>query len=188
MLAGPLVQDAFRTARLPSGLSNPIEGERDELRRAEGLFRRSLAADPARAETHVRLGRVLGLLGRHADAVKELSAAAGDEPLVEYYRALFLGRELDATGAGEQARRSYHRAAELFPRAQAPYIALSEAAMRTGDRVTARSAMQVVWQLSAGSPEDDDPLWEYHFAAGRSGQALLDTINVMFPANGAVPR
>ena len=106
-LAGPLVQDGFRTARLPTGLSYPVESERDELRLAETLFRRSLDVDPARAETHVRLGRVLGLLDRHADAVKELRAAADAEPLVEYYRALFLGRELDATGALEQARASY---------------------------------------------------------------------------------
>jgi tetratricopeptide (TPR) repeat protein len=188
MLAGPLVQDGFRTARLPAGVSNPVEGERDELRLAEGLFRRSLQADPTRAETHLRLGRVLGLLGRHEDAVKELRAAAGPEPLVEYYRALFLGRELDATGAPEQARTSYTRAAELVPRAQSPHIALSEAAMRTGDRATAQSAMQAVWQLSAASPEGEDPLWNYHLAAGRSGQGFLDAINVMFPTNGVPTR
>ena len=188
MLAGPLVQASLRAARLPSGVPNPVEGERDELRVAETRFRHSLAADPARAETHMRLGRVLGLFGRHAEATKELLAAAGDEPLVEYYRALFLGRELDATGAAEQARASYNRAAELFPRAQAPYIALSEAAMRAGDRAAAQSAMQVVWELSAASPDGEDPLWTYHFAAGRSGQALLDAINVMFSANGPVER
>jgi tetratricopeptide (TPR) repeat protein len=187
-LAGPLVQDGLRTARLPTGLSYPVEGERDELRLAEGLFRRSLEADPTRVEAHLRLGRVLGLLGRHEDAVTELRAAAGPEPLVEYYRALFLGRALDATGAVEQARASYHRAAELFPRAQSPYIALSEAAMRAGDRATAQLAMQSVWELSDASPEGDDPLWNYHVTAGRSGQGLLDAITVTFPANGVVAR
>jgi tetratricopeptide (TPR) repeat protein len=187
-LAGPFVQDGLRTARLPTWLSYPVAGEHGELLLAEALFRRSLKADPARAETHLRLGRVLGLLGRHREAVKELLAAAGAEPLVEYYRALFLGRELDATGAVEQARASYNRATELFPRAQSPYIALSEAAMRTGDHVTAQSAMQAVWRLSAVSPEGEDPLWNYHVAAGRSGQELLDAINVMFPAYGALAR
>src|SRR5688500_19042348 len=187
ILAAPRIQDGLRTARLPSGLSYAVDSDRSELRRAEALFRRSLSADPTMAETHLRLGRVLGLLGRPAEAAKELRLAVpGDrEPMLRYYRELFLGRELDALGDHAQARASYERAAVLYPLAQSPHIGLSEVAMRTGDRVSAQAAMQIVWRPSASTQEPDDPLRQYHYIAGRHGNALLTALNGTFRMDGS---
>jgi tetratricopeptide (TPR) repeat protein len=184
MLAAPRIQDGLRTAQLPSGLSYAVDSDRDELRRAEALFRRSLTADPTVVETHLRLGRVLGLLGRPADAAKELKIAASGarEPLLRYYSELFLGRELDALGERGQARASYERAAALYPLAQSPHIGLSELAMRAGESTVARAAIQRVWQLR----EPDDPLWVYHYIAGRHGKGWLTAINAMFAVAGAL--
>jgi tetratricopeptide (TPR) repeat protein len=186
-LAAPRIQDGVRTAVLPSGVFYKVDSERTELRRAEDLFRRSLAADAGSAETHLRLGRVLGLLDRPADAVPELriAAAGARERVLRYYSELFLGRELDAIGERAQARESYARAAELFPLAQSPHIRLSEVAMRSGDRAAAVSAMQKVWQLSADPGPGDDPLWDYHPFAGRDGGAWLTTLNATFSLAGA---
>jgi tetratricopeptide (TPR) repeat protein len=184
-LAGPRIQDGLRTARLPTGMSYNVGSDRDELRRAESFYRRSLAADDSNGETHLRLGRVLGLLGRPADAVTELRVglASVRERLLRYYGELFLGRELDALGNRDQARGAYERASALYPLAQSPYIGLSELAMRAGDRRRAQSAMETVWRLSPEASGGGDPLWDYHLAAGRDGERLLSDVNAMFPVS-----
>jgi tetratricopeptide (TPR) repeat protein len=185
-LAGARVQDGVRTARLPSGLSYDIDSDRTELRRAEGLLRRSLAVDPDRVEARIRLGRVLGLLGRSEDAARELRAALrrAPEPLLEYFAALFLGREADTLGHRDEARRSYERAAALFPRAQSPRLALSELAMHHGDASVATAALDSMWRLSSVG-QGEDPWWDYLPLAGRGGEASLDALNGKFPVPAA---
>jgi hypothetical protein len=189
-LAGPRIQDGLRTARLPTGTSYRVDSERDELRRAEGFFRRSLAVDATRVETHLRLGRVLGRLGRSDDAIKELriALAGAREPRLRYYGELFVGRELDALGERESARGAYVRAAALYPLAQSPRVGVSELAMRAGDRAGAQSAMQAVWRLAAVSQAVEDPLWTYDSAAGRNGERLLNDVSAMFPVGETVTR
>lgn len=189
-LAAPRIQDGLRTARLPTGVSYDVDSERDELRRAEGFFRRSLAVDQAKVETHLRLGRVFGLLGRPTDAVKELriAPAGARERRLRYYGELFLGRELDALGERDAARGAYVRAAALYPLAQSPHIGLSELAMRAGDRAGAQSAIQAVWRLATISQDIEDPLWNYDSAAGRNGERLLNDVGAMLAVGEAAPR
>jgi tetratricopeptide (TPR) repeat protein len=181
-LAAPRIQDAVRTARLPTGMSYAVGSERDELREAERFFRRSLLADPARVETRVRLGRVLGLSGRPADAARELRAAAASarEPIMQYFASLFLGREADALGDLQEARAAYERAMTLYPGAQSPRVAFSELLARRGQHAAALATLDAVWRLPPNRDDREDPMWAYYELAGREGEALMAGVNAVF--------
>ena len=102
--AEPRIQNALpepsqimrRTSRdLTSTAPPPPIGAADvELDRAEGWFRKALAQDRNFTEARIRLGYVLGRLGRHADAATELQRALTQDPpgLLRYYAQLLLGR------------------------------------------------------------------------------------------------
>ena len=66
--AGAPIQTAVRSAVLPTGVTLDVGSDRVELREAEGLFRRALEIKPDYAEARLRYGRVLGGLGKHAEA------------------------------------------------------------------------------------------------------------------------
>jgi tetratricopeptide (TPR) repeat protein len=181
--AAPSIQAATRTVTLPPGLTVGVGSDRAELRLAEGFFKRALAKQPDMGETHLRLGRVLGLEGRHADAAAEIRQAMsllGETPL-RYYGELFLGAEEEALGRVDAARDAFDRAAALFPSAQSPLIALSELAKRRGDRAGALAAIQRLFALPpAGREGRDDPWWSYHTAQARDADALLDALQRPF--------
>jgi tetratricopeptide (TPR) repeat protein len=190
--AMPRIQSAVRSAVLPTGFSFGLGSEKSELRQAEGSFKRALAARPDFAEAHLRLGRVLTLLGQPAAAVTELrvALAASDEPLLLYYGELFLGAAEESLAQYEPARASYERAAERYPTAQSPLLALSELARRQGDRAGALRANDRLFALPP-EPDRDDPWWSYHLAAGarcrRAARAVVETISTIARA-GADPR
>jgi tetratricopeptide (TPR) repeat protein len=177
--ATPYIQGAVRSAVLPAGFSFGVGSDRSELRKAEGLFRRALAARPAFAEAHLRLGRVLMLLGQPTAAAAELREALAtttDDSLLPYYGHLFLGAAEEALARFGDARAAYERAAALYPAAQSPLLALSELARRQGDRRGALAAMDRVFALPHGDSELDDPWWKYHVAQGRHAQTLLEDL------------
>ena len=179
--AAPHIQSAMRSAVFPSGMTSDVGSDRVELRLAEAFFRRALAANPL-PEAHLRLGRVLSLLERHADArvmLKQAIAGTGD-PLLLYYGELFLGRAEEALANPDAARTSYMRAAELYPRAQSPRLALSQLARRSGDRAGALSAIAPVFSMPADEATRDDPWWSYHVAQGRNAGDLLDALRKPF--------
>ena len=173
--ASPHIQSAVRSAVVPTGFSFGLASDRGELRKAEGLFRRAVAARPMFAEAHLRLGRVLTMLGQPAPAAAELRTAIGstDDVLLLYYGHLFLGAAEEALRHFDDARAAYERAAELYPAAQSPLLALSELARRQGDRRGALAAMDRVFALPRTDSEHDDPWWAYHIAQGRDADALL---------------
>lgn len=180
-LAGARTQAAVGSVDL-RGLDFPIQSERDELRLAEASLRRSLMVMPNLAEARIRLGRVIGLQGRPAEAVKELRAAvsATKVPMLLYHGELFLGRELEMLKQFDAARDAYERAAALYPYASSPKIALSQLASRTGNRALALASMHEA--LEADSSDDhEDPRWAYHLQAGRFTQPLLDEMIEAFP-------
>src|SRR5439155_24896510 len=96
--AAPDVQSAFQSAVIPTGVQMDVGSIRSELRQAETFFRRALAANRAMPEAHLRLGRVLSLLERQADAILELreAMASTEEVLLQYYAQLFLGAAEEA--------------------------------------------------------------------------------------------
>lgn len=181
--ASGAIQAAARSVVLPTGLTVGVGSDRAELRQAEGFFRRALTLRPEMGEAHLRLGRVLAELGRHADAAAELGQALalvkGDE--LRYYAELFAGAEEEALGRSGAARDAYARAAALFPLAQSPLLATSELATRRGDRAAAQAAIRKVFELRAALDRGrDDPWWRYHVAQARNVDELLDAVRAPF--------
>lgn len=172
-LASARVQVFVKSAVLPGGATLRVGSARAELGRAEPLLRRAVKIDPRDAEARVRLGRVLSLLDRHADALTELRGVASSAPqLLQYYAALFTGDAAAALGRVDEARAAFDRAADLYPFAQAPRFGLSQLATTTGDAERAAAALEEALLEPDPSPEDD-PYWTYHTAAGRDANELL---------------
>ena len=184
--AGPRIQSAVRSADLPSGVTFGVASVRDELRQAERFFRRALEEKLDHVEARLRHGRVLGGLGRHEDAANELrqAIASTDDTLLAYYGHLFLGAEQQALGQYNAARDAYERAAELYPTAQSPLIALSALARQQGDRPAALQALQRVFNLPSVGSERIDPWWEYHVAQARNADELLQDLRRPFQSEG----
>ena len=178
-LASPRYQRSVATRSL--GSNSVIRSERDELSRAEDLFRRALKADPEYVEARLRLGQVLGRLGRHAEALNELRPASeSTDSLMSYYGHMLIGREQNALTRVTEARVAYEKAVKLFPRAQAPLLALSEIEMRSGNRAEARRWLDEALKTQEGTPEFRDPWVSYTETAGRVGSALLAAIGAAF--------
>jgi tetratricopeptide (TPR) repeat protein len=178
-LAAPRYQSAVATRTL--GDVTVLGSEQEELRRAEELFSRAVKSDPEYVEAHLRLGQVLGRLGRHDEALVELrTASQAADPVITYYAHLLIGREEDARGNIANARAAYERAAAIVPRAQAPRLALSEIEMRSGNRAAARRWMDEAL-ATTGSAPSPDPWTFYSQSAGRTAAALLAALGRAFP-------
>jgi tetratricopeptide (TPR) repeat protein len=181
--AGAPIQTAMRSARLPTGVTLDVGSDREELREAEALFRRLLEIKPGHAEARLRYGRVLGELGKRQESAAELRRAVADltDAPLRYYANLFLGAAEEALGDRDAARVAYEQAAEGFPMAQSPLLALSQLARRSGDR---RGALRAIDRLFALAPEDrgerDDPWWWYYVAQARDADALLEAMRQPF--------
>ena len=182
--AAPYVQSAVRSAVIPPTMTFSVGSDRTQWRQAEAFFRRALTVDPLMPELHLRLGHVLWLLERHADAVKELREALApeDDALLRYYGELFLGAAEEALGHADAAREAYTEAAALYPEAQSPHIALSALARRRGDRATALREMERVFELGHAESRPDDPWWTYYTAQARNAGDLLDALRRPFLA------
>ena len=165
-----------------------IDSEKSELRTAEKLFRRALKTEPALIEARIRLGRVLHLLGQPEPAALELreavatllsdngSAAAPDATLMLYFAEMFFGAAAEDLGQSDRARASYARAAELFPGAPSPNLALSQLALRGNDRTAALDTVQRALQPQGSEHVRDDPWWHYHTVQGRDAPAWFDRL------------
>jgi tetratricopeptide (TPR) repeat protein len=175
------IQSAVRSAVLPFGVFFALGSERAELRQAEGFFRRALESKPDYGEARLRLGRVLGSLGRHVDAARELrqALASVDDDLLRYYGELFLGAEEESLGQYDAAFDAYDRAAARYPTAQSPWLALSQLARRRGDRAAALRALQQVFDLPS-EPDRNDPWWTYYVAQARNIDQLLEDLRRPF--------
>jgi tetratricopeptide (TPR) repeat protein len=177
-LSGPQIQNALQSTTLSRDLFNMVGDESAELRKAERLFRESLEHDPMRAEARIRLGRILGRRGRHQDAIVELRRATmdTDNRLLQYYGQMFLGAEAAALNLGDDARRAYQRASELYPDAQSPRLAISALAVGSGDRAGAMSAIAAV--IAADEPRlSDDPWWSYYRSSARDLEGIVEALH-----------
>jgi hypothetical protein len=182
MFASPRIQEFIRTTALPGGVVIDVPSERANLRRASAFYRRAVELDPDLMEARIRLGRVLGLQGRHEEAILELrrvNAAVGSS-LLSYYTALFLGASEEALGRSDRARQRFETASGLYPLAQSPYLALSRLAWSVGDRAGALRAIQPVLTFSANEDAREDPWWQYYDGTGRDAEAWLDRLRGLF--------
>jgi tetratricopeptide (TPR) repeat protein len=171
--AAPLVQAVVRSADPRVGLN--VGSGTTHWQRAEQFFREALASDSSLTEARLRLGRVIGLLGRHQEAIAELQRAveASNETRLLYYGEMFLGGEERALGRVDAARAHFERAARLYPSAPSPYLALSDIAHEAGDRSATLGAIQHAFAVTADREHAADPWWEYHAAPFRNADDLL---------------
>ncbi|MGE5815227.1 MAG: hypothetical protein ACM36C_12120, partial [Acidobacteriota bacterium] len=95
--AAPRLQNIARSRPRLNGQPRPIDLPRAELGRAEEYFTKAVQADSSIAEAHLRLGRVLGLLGRHPQALDALQRglAQTEDPVLRYFGDLFSAAELE---------------------------------------------------------------------------------------------
>jgi tetratricopeptide (TPR) repeat protein len=181
--AGPPIQAAVKSATLPPGVTIDVASDHFELGDAAGLFRRTLQIKPDFPEARLRYGRVLDLLGKHAEAAVELRRAIGqltDQQML-YYAGMFLGAAEEALGNRDAARLAYEQSAELYPMAQSPLLALSQLARRSGDRGGALRAIDRLFALpEEDRAERDDPWWWYYVALARDAEELLDAMRAPY--------
>jgi tetratricopeptide (TPR) repeat protein len=162
-----------------------IGGRAENLVRAEASYRSALEQDPTLIEAQVRLGRVVALRGKHADAARELEAARASlsralsaSPAVQFYASLFLGDELVALGRNELARTSYQRALVLYPGADSAHMALANLEHIAGARDAALAVVVDMIRQRDASPMDP---WRDYYRAGeaRNVARLLGTLGEM---------
>jgi tetratricopeptide (TPR) repeat protein len=185
--ASPAIQAVYEAAastqrgRTGPWLSGP------HWNQAVRLFTEALVLQPAWPEARLRLGRVLGLLGRHkqaADALRRALDETDDLPLV-YWGSLFLGAEEQSLGRDPEARASFERARALRPGAQAPRLALSQLARRAGDRSQALAELRAVLTLPSDEVSRYDPLWDYHLSRGSEADILFAELRRQLGTGGA---
>jgi tetratricopeptide (TPR) repeat protein len=187
-LASPPIQSVIGSAgpqrggRVAAMLSGP------HWEQAARDFASALVLQPSWPEARVRLGRVLGLRGRHKEAAATLRRALDethDLPLV-YFGSLFLGAEEQALGREAEARASYERARTCRPGAQAPRLAISQLARRAGDRVQALAELRAVLTLPSDEVSRYDPLWDYHVSRTSEADILFTELRSQLGA-GSTP-
>jgi len=170
LLASPRVQEGDDL----QGVDKWGSADRN-LNAAARFYREAQNADRSLAEARLRLGRVLGLLGSHAQALSELKAAAGQPlpPAPQYFARIFIGQEEEALGHLDAARNAYDLAIGMRPGFQPAYLALSHLERQAGNRSAAVEAMQKMLVLPQG--EHDRDSWAEYYLAGdgqRAGQLL----------------
>lgn len=180
-LAAPSAQVTFQQNGNWVNLAQPPE----LLFKAEPLDRRALELDPTSSKTRVRLGRVLYLKGRHADALAMLTKAEtdADTSLTKYYAALFRGRAAERMGDDEQARRAYERARTLFPGVQSPRMALAGMDLRLADQATALQNLRTLLEMPDAQPAPD-PWWSYDVWLVQDAADLMARVRASRPSGG----
>jgi tetratricopeptide (TPR) repeat protein len=188
--ASPRIQSVLQSIDVPEGYRSEVGPPREELGLAQLYLTQSLRIDPDRLDARVRLGRVLGLLGRPGDARETLERVLpdisdqSDRPL-RYYALLFLGDQHRALGAREAARAAYEQAGHLYLRAQTPRLAVSQLERQFSNRAEAVEAMWSVIARRVGRDRRDDPWWTYHSAHVADAEALIDQLRRALVNGGA---
>jgi len=103
-------------------------------------------------------------------------------PELRYYAELFLGREEESLGSRDAAREHYTTAAQLYPLAQTPCLALAHLARGSGDRAGSSQAMQQLLGLPFNREMETDPWWSYHRVQGDRAAALFAALYAPFLA------
>jgi tetratricopeptide (TPR) repeat protein len=143
--------------------------------RAEQFFRRALRADPGLVEARVRLGRLLEVRKRYAEAEQELATALDAKPSgpLLFYAHMFAGRVAQHLGKLDAAVDHYRQASALFPGAQSALLAQSQAALLKSDTSSALAFVHKLDAIPETVGEPEDPWWVYALATGRDSDAIL---------------
>jgi hypothetical protein len=167
-----VVQDVQR-----GGTHLDAVSEREANSDAELLFRHALYVDGSLVEARMRLGRLLLLRGRDAEAATMLAqaVAAARDPAVAYLSHLFAARADERRGKLDEAAAHADAALALFPGAQSALIAKSHIALQRAD---AAGALDPIGRLKSfpWARPPRDPWSEYYLGAGRDSTALLSSL------------
>jgi VWFA-related protein len=150
-----------------------------ELDEAENAYRQALQDGAVSEEARLRLGRVLLLKHKDADARAEFETLvkATDDSRLLYLAHLFLaGVALHGHDAGTAAR-EYAAAIDAAPSARTPYVGLSNLMLLAGD---SRAAEKRIHDWRSRSPSSGDPWTTYRAGLDQlesSVQALLEMIS-----------
>ena len=148
-----------RTDGLPTLTAAPQDAAlRSRLEHAAMLFESAARRLEVREEALVRRAFSLHRLARNAEAAEALERLDRPlaDPVVHYWRHLFLGRVLEALARPREAAAAYRAAADLTPGAQTPAVALAALFQREGQADEARR-----WARVAGATAVIDPWWHY---------------------------
>ena len=182
-LAAPRMQNFVRiTAVAQNAPVSGIDDRRAELRRAEGLLRRALVLDPAFLETRLRLARVLVEQGNHDEgrSLADHVAVNATDRTMQYYALLFAGDALLSLGRAAEAGKSYQRAIDLFPDAQAARLGLASTLRSAGDAARALDVLMPTITKPPSTRDGDDPWWEYYAGDVTQMEALLEELFAPF--------
>ena len=91
------------------------------------------------------------------------------DPVLRYYRLLFLGRVYERTDRLTEARTSFDAASQMFPRAQSPWLALSALPARAREPEASRAALE---RVVGRTDPLDDPWWVYDACIGRNAARI----------------
>lgn len=129
------------------------------LTRAAEAYRRATALDPHSAEGHLRLGRVLQLLGDRGGARQELGEVERITTSAEllYLVALFRSDLNQEEGDVRAAAAEAERAVSIGPDYQSARIALAHLSDRLGQADRSRQIVDRLLRL----PPAGDPWWEF---------------------------
>ena len=171
-LASPLLQATIRS-RLPQR-SPPPNSSLTFLRDAEKKYRAARLAMPDHRESHVRLGRVLSLMGRYDEALNELETAVRlqSDTVVDYFNWLFLGDVLTHTWRFDDAVEAFVRAGSLYPDAGAPQLGISRVHSEEGSLSAARAALANLIRTRSEAALGTDPRWHYDRCNGRNSHSV----------------
>src|SRR6185295_13768975 len=107
----------------------------------EALLQKALAGNPSLDQARLRIGRVIMEQDRWEEGLKQVQQVrVTDEPLI-YYASLFAGDAELALGRAGDAAKSFERALDLFPRAQAARLGLGASLRLLGERQPAIDAV-----------------------------------------------
>ncbi len=177
VMASPTIQAAV-DGSAQFGVQLAIRGAGKELEQATAWLEQSTTLEPDYAPGHLHLGRVLGEMGRHDQAAKELTRASMElrDEEQQYYARLFLGYERGELGDRDKARDDFESAAAISPHAQSPLLGLSQLARRFDDQDSARAALERLLALPVDAQFGDDPWWDYAGSHVRDAGALMDSV------------
>jgi tetratricopeptide (TPR) repeat protein len=159
------------------------------LKKAERLFRRSVDAGGP-PEAQIRLGRVLGALGRHQEAADVLRLAqnrlAATQTRLMYFASLFLGSQEMALGHVDAARAQFGRARAAIPDAQSAIIALADACFKAGQQSCASDALADLEALSFTMDRLNDPWVRYYVSQAADADEQMEQLRDSL--SGKAPR
>ena len=170
----------FSEGQILSVRPDPSGEARQELGRAEELYRDLLARHAALGEARLRLGRVLQISGRAEPAFAELRrvAATAEDTRLRYLAHLFIADQLRRESRLPESRDEFSQALEAWPGAQAAALGLAEALRSMGHRGEAASSL-VLALRERGQALGEDPFRSYSFGNRAEQRRLLEGVKAM---------